>query len=179
MYGGRGCLRLGGCGTVFEFNPATGVESVLHAFKSKNAGAIPFSNLIYHAGSLMGDTIIGGNTPCDRGCGVSYKIKPTTGRISVLEDFETRGENYSGITVVDGNAYETLPSGGSGGYGELLAVNLKSGRQTVLYVFMNNGDGESPQAPLTYHNGAFYGTTFFGGNDNCYEGCGTVFKFVP
>jgi hypothetical protein len=159
-------------------DPTTGAEAVLYRFKGYY-GEFPNSNLSYHAGSLIGDTSAGGNRACERGCGINFKIKATTGRETVLEDFGSGGENYSGITVVNGNAYETLPSGGSGGYGELLEVNLKSGQKTVLYTFTGGSDGNSPQAPLTYHNGAFYGTTFFGGNDNCYEGCGTVFKFVP
>jgi uncharacterized repeat protein (TIGR03803 family) len=63
----------------------------------------------------------------------------------------------------------------------LLEVNLKSGQKTVLYTFTGGPDGGDPEAPLTYHNGAFYGSTFSGGNDSCLDdhGCGTVFKFVP
>ena len=83
------------------------------------------------------------------------------------------------MTVVGTNAYESLPSGGSGGFGELLEVDLKSGQQTVLYTFTGGSDGKDPQEALTYHDGAFYGTTLFGGNHNCSQGCGTVFKFVP
>ncbi len=180
MYGGEGCKNLGGCGVVFSIDPTSGAESVIHAFYYNNGGRILYyTNLVYYAGSLLSDTEAGGIKACPDGCGVSYKVNATTGQETVLEDFANGGEKYSGMTVVDGNAYETLPSGGSGGYGELLEVNLKSGQKTVLYTFTGGSDGNSPQEPLTYHNGAFYGTTFFGGNDNCYQGCGTVFKFVP
>jgi hypothetical protein len=51
---------------------------------------------------------------------------------------------------------------------------LKTGQQTVLYTFSGGADGSDPEAPLTYHDGAFYGTTYRGG-----AGIGTVFKYVP
>jgi uncharacterized repeat protein (TIGR03803 family) len=180
MYGGEGACFLGGCGVLFSIVPATGGETVVRSFAKKD-GKYPNSNLAYDAGSLFGDTFVGGNQSCTHGCGVSYKIKAASGREKVLEDFQNRGEEYSGISIVGGNAYETLPSGGNG-YGELLKVNLKSGQQTVLYTFTGDADGASPEAALTYHDGAFYGTTMSGGgNRSCAGdyGCGTVFKFVP
>jgi uncharacterized repeat protein (TIGR03803 family) len=169
VYGGSGVCNLGGCGTFFSIDPTTGTETVVRSFGAKD-GKYPIAALAYYGGSFFGDTGVGGDQTCKRGCGVSYKIKATTGRESVLENFANRGESYSGITVVAGNAYETLPSGGNG-YGELIQVDLKTGQQTVLYAFTGGTDGSDPQAALTYHDGAFYGTTD-GGN-------GTVFKFVP
>jgi len=181
-YGGTGCaLHLGGCGTIFTVNPATGVETVLYAFKYGKTGKIPYSNFIYHAGWLTGDTLIGGDRQsCRNGCGVNFKVKVATGRETVINTFANRGESYSGITLAQGAVYETLPYGGSG-YGALAQLDLKSGQQTVLYTFTGGADGKYPQAPLTYHDGAFYGTTLGGANPGCFanEGCGTVFKFVP
>jgi uncharacterized repeat protein (TIGR03803 family) len=170
-FGGKGCTHFDGCGTVFTINPSTGAESVLHAFKASTEGVTPNGDLIYHAGSLFGDTAIGGNKACRYGCGVSFKMKAATGDETVLEEFESRGENYTGATAVAGSAYETLPNGGSAGFGQLIKVDLKTGKQTVLYTLGGGSDGSDPGAPLTYHDGTFYGTTD-GGN-------GTVFKYVP
>lgn len=49
----------------------------------------------------------------------------------------------------------------------------------VLLRFPGSGkDGASPQAGLISVNGTFYGTTYRGGNNSCYDnlGCGIVFK---
>ena len=169
-YGGQGVCHLGGCGTLFAINPQTAAEVVVHSFGSKN-GKYPYSNIAYHSGSFIADTEVGGNQACQRGCGVSYKVKAATGHEIVLDDFQSQGESYSGITVVGDNAYETLPAGGNGGYGALVEFSLKSGEQAVIYSFTGGADGSDPIAPLTYHNGAFYGSTW--GVD------GTIFKFVP
>ena len=51
----------------------------------------------------------------------------------------------------------------------------------VIYTFgQYSGDGSRPNGSLTFFNGALYGTTYEGGNSNCYVahqwgGCGTVF----
>jgi len=169
MHGGKGCARFGGCGMVFSVNPATGTKTTIHVFGSAAGGKDPYSNLIYQGGSLIGDTLIGGNPACVHGCGVSFKIKVPTGHEKVLDTFATRAENYSGQTEVGEIVYETIPSGG-GGNGELLQVDLKSGQQTVLYVFTGGSDGRNPVAPLAYHDGALYGTT--NGRN------GTIFKYT-
>jgi uncharacterized repeat protein (TIGR03803 family) len=62
-----------------------------------------------------------------------------------------------------------------------------SGVEKVLYIFQGGADGESPTSPLVDVNGAFYGTTRFGGSKNCpllavehggVPGCGTIFKLA-
>jgi uncharacterized repeat protein (TIGR03803 family) len=170
-YGGKGCKVFHGCGVVFSVNPSTGAETVVHAFGSQAGGHIPYSNLAYQAKSLVGDTSIGGDRQnFKRGSGVSFAIKAATGHEKVLETFTTGQQQYSGITIIGGSAYEVLPSGGTGS-GELLQVDLRTGQQTVLYAFTGGTDGSEPTAPVMYHDGAFYGTTF--------GGKGTVYKYVP
>jgi hypothetical protein len=118
-------------GRDFTTNPTTGAKTIITVFGGK-VGKIPNSNIAYHAGSFYGDTRNGGNNNhCKRGCGVSYKIRAATGHETVQETFKEASEAYSGMIVMNGNAYETL-GGGSGGYGELLQVDLKSGHQTLL-----------------------------------------------
>ena len=183
QFGGTACTHSspGGCGTIFTIDPTTGDEAVLHAFKSGVDGKYPYSNLIYRAGRLTGDTNLGGDRQsCRRGCGVSFFVKTRNGNETVINTFATLGESYSGLALVHGVAYEALPYGGSG-YGELVQLDLKSGQQTVLYTFSGGADGSFPQAALTYHDGALFGTTTSGGNVGCAQqnGCGTVFEFVP
>ena len=53
-----------------------------------------------------------------------------------------------------------------------------TGKETVLYSFTGTGgDGANPQAGLVQDaQGNLYGTTTYGGDPACLEGCGTVFK---
>jgi uncharacterized repeat protein (TIGR03803 family) len=95
-------------------------------------------------------------------------------RYKIFETFGA-GQNYqSGLTLVPGSVYETLPEGGF--HGELVQVDLKSGQQTILYTFNDGRDGNYAVSALTYYQGAFYSVTS-GGGGAC--NCGTVFKFVP
>jgi uncharacterized repeat protein (TIGR03803 family) len=53
---------------------------------------------------------------------------------------------------------------------------------TVLYSFCSQAgclDGQFPQAPIQATDGNFYGTTQFGGGNDCDSGCGTIFKVTP
>ncbi len=49
-----------GCGTVFSFDPKTGVETVIYAFQGGTDGADPRANVIDVAGTLYGTTVAGG-----------------------------------------------------------------------------------------------------------------------
>ncbi len=65
------------CGTVFEVD-ARGRESVLHTFTGgKTDGEVPYGPVLRDtAGSLYGTTVSGGRGPCNRGCGVVFKLSP-------------------------------------------------------------------------------------------------------
>jgi uncharacterized repeat protein (TIGR03803 family) len=178
LYGGGGTCPHGGCGTLYTIDPTSGTETILHAFTNRHRGIWPTTNLVYYSGSFLGDSEAGGNIQdCKRGCGVNFAVNATTGAEKVLEAFDNLSEGYQGLAIVRGSLYATVPGGG--GFGELVKVNLKSGQQTVLYTFTGGADGFDPVAPLVYHDGAFYGTTFFGANRTCEDGCGTIFKYMP
>lgn len=91
-----------------------------------------------------------------------------------------------------GNLYGTASGGGNTGvncgtYGCGVAFRLKSSGAgwtlTPLYAFQGGTDGTTPQARMVFGaNGLLYGTTTYGGNDNCNHAhirCGTVFKLSP
>jgi uncharacterized repeat protein (TIGR03803 family) len=80
-----------------------------------------------------------------------------------------------------GNLYGTTFLGGPGncsisGCGTIYKINL-SGKKTILYRF-HGGDGYGPTGGLIRDAaGNLYGTTGAGGgSQNCFDGCGVVFK---
>jgi uncharacterized repeat protein (TIGR03803 family) len=77
-----------------------------------------------------------------------------------------------------GNLYGTTELGGAGGFGMVFKLAPKNSGWIFnpLYSFQGGSDGKSPEAPLTIGpDGSLYGTTVFGGNDNC----GIVFNLRP
>jgi len=75
-----GC-RGGGCGLIFELNPATGKYSVLYTFTGAADGGEPVDALIQDsAGNFYGTASLGGNSPtgnsCGLGCGTVFKLPP-------------------------------------------------------------------------------------------------------
>lgn len=98
--------------------------------------------------------------------------------------FPAEGKNPNGGLVRDaaGNLYGTTSRGGAYGVGTIFKLD-KSGKETVLFNFFKGtilDDGYTPTAGLIEDNsGNLYGTTYQGGDPNCYidpRGCGTVFK---
>jgi uncharacterized repeat protein (TIGR03803 family) len=88
------------------------------------------------------------------------------------------GEEPSGTLVRDksGNLYGTTTIGGAYNLGTVFTLT-PSGKETVLYSFSGGTDGAEPGGELILgDDGMLYGTTYEGGNSNCYDGCGTVFK---
>jgi uncharacterized repeat protein (TIGR03803 family) len=83
-----------------------------------------------------------------------------------------------------GDLYGTTNNGGGSGSGSV--YKLTDGQSgwimTALVVFEHDGNGYSPEARLTLGpDGAFYGTTMFGGYPGgCGgSGCGTIFRLNP
>lgn len=97
-------------GVVFELSPS-GKQTVLHSFTGGSDGQQPVAGVIRDAdGNLYGTTPTGGNTACDGGCGVVFKIDPS-GQESILYSF-TGGEGGSAPLASltqdsEGNLYGT------------------------------------------------------------------------
>jgi uncharacterized repeat protein (TIGR03803 family) len=95
------------------------------------------------------------------------------------------GEPYSDLINVDGTLYGTTSIGGTNDSGSVFTITT-SGKETVLYSFLNagSGDGAFPIAGLLNVNGTLYGTTEYGGAGTCYydgdvpEKCRTVFAIA-
>jgi uncharacterized repeat protein (TIGR03803 family) len=71
FYGGTNAKCGGGCGTIFEFDPATGTETVLHNFNGVD-GQYPNGGLLSLKGELFGTTYLGG----DHGDGTVFTLSP-------------------------------------------------------------------------------------------------------
>jgi uncharacterized repeat protein (TIGR03803 family) len=167
-------------GTVFEINPSTGEETVLHSFTDANGdGASPTAGLVLGAnGTLYGTTAGGGAY----GYGTVFEINlsSTTGVETVLYSFTGGADGAdpeAGLVMgPHGNLYGTTYGGGTNNDGTVFEINPSTGEETVLHSFTGvNGDGAVPVAGLLDVNGILYGTTKYGGTDND----GTVFQIVP
>jgi uncharacterized repeat protein (TIGR03803 family) len=124
-------------GVVFELNLKTHEETVLYTFTGGTDGSEPNGGLILDAkGNLYGVAQQGGNlsdcTGFVHGCGVVFKLNPTTHRETVLYTFtgETDGWDPTTGVVQDakGNLYGTTNFGGKlscGGYGTGCGVVFK------------------------------------------------------
>ena len=175
-----GTTRTGGAngnGTIFQYNPFTGVYVVLHQFTAlvngtnANAdGADPDGGLIQgQDGNLYGTTVTGGAN----GVGTVFMMT-TSGTLTTLHSLTNlEGASPSGalLQTADGTFYGTAGAGGSGQEGTLFEMTA-DGTVTALYTFQGS-DGAGPRGPLLQGaDGELYGTTSGGGGG----GYGSVFK---
>ena len=98
---------------------------------------------------------------------------------------------YPHLTAMDaaGNLYgnteeggNTQPNCGSTGCGLVfkLAQRNSAWVEAVLYDFAGGSDGRLPRYGPTFGpDSNLYGTTSYGGNNACDEGCGIVYKLQP
>jgi uncharacterized repeat protein (TIGR03803 family) len=148
----------------------------LYSFKGLADGGVPVAGLTRQGGALYGTAESGGaidTQNCPDGCGVVFKVDPKTGAESVVYAFQggTDGEfPVAGLIYEKGLFYGTTSEGGPPGCfgvlgcGTVFTVDAKTGAETVLHAFTEDGkDGEIPFAGLTYSGGTLYGTTVEGG----------------
>jgi uncharacterized repeat protein (TIGR03803 family) len=183
-----------GEGRVFELNPKTWVESVVHDFTLNDGtntdGAVPNFGLVADsAGNFYGTTSQGGT----HNRGVVFELTPflvRVGRIltiewtdTVLYDFGNNTDDgafpYGLIQDKSGNLYGTTLEGGANNAGLVFElVNGTPWTETILYTFCSAPsctDGSFPSSGLTFDtNNNLYGVTQEGGAN----GWGTVFQII-
>jgi uncharacterized repeat protein (TIGR03803 family) len=175
-----------GCGVVFKIDPK-GNYTVLYTFTGGADGGFPYADLVRdEAGNLYGTASEGGDlSSCGgSGCGVVFMLDPK-GNYSVLHAFTgSDGAGPYGGLVRDkkGNLYGTTYAGGASLRGVVFELD-PTGKESVLYSFTGGADGSNPFYGdlLRDEEGNLYGTTYEGGDLNCYihGGCGVVFKVDP
>jgi uncharacterized repeat protein (TIGR03803 family) len=174
LYGTAPASGSGGCGVVYAFNPATGTESVVYGFQGGSDGCAPQGALLNVGGLLYGTTNKGGAA----GAGTVFQIDPATGKETVLHAFAggTDGANPQAALIdVKGTLYGTTAAGGRANYGTVFAIDLATQAETVVYGFVNQGDGATPTSALIDLKGKLIGTASAGGA----HGVGTVFSIDP
>lgn len=67
------------CGVAFEVSPS-GQESVIYTFTGgATDGEVPYGGLVRDSsGNFYGTTVSGGVGPCSQGCGIVFKLTPTS-----------------------------------------------------------------------------------------------------
>jgi uncharacterized repeat protein (TIGR03803 family) len=113
--GGDCSIINNGCGTVFKV-AADGTETVLHAFRDTNDGAIPEDGLVMdNKGNLFGTTYYGGSSLCGHtGCGTVFEIT-AKGEEKILYAFKNRGGRFPTSSLLlgaHGKLYGTTSEGG-------------------------------------------------------------------
>jgi uncharacterized repeat protein (TIGR03803 family) len=176
-----------GYGTVFQFDPTTGQEQVLHDFL-QNDGTEP-TGLIYDKGQIYGVTEGGGNPFCVGGCGTLFRIDVKSGHFDTLYNFTGRGTDGAypdSIAMLNGVIYGVTGAGGRPqklcefGCGTLFHYDLATRTEAVDNFFATLRDGTTPLG-VTAFRGVVYGTTQGGGDLKCEGGggCGVVFAYTP
>jgi len=180
---GGGGMCPGGCGIIFRLD-RFGHETVLHTFQGPD-GAYPSAGVIHDKfGNLYGTTEGGGDNHfcAPYGCGTVFKLD-RSGQFSVLHSF-TGGENDGWFVVrgvvLDsaGNLFGTTSGGGRWNLGTIYEIP-KTGKEKIVYSFAGPPDGATPNQLVSGLDGKLYGTTYTGGDLNCYGlsgGCGTIFE---
>lgn len=181
--GSLGCFDQGGCGTVFAFDPESGIETVLHSFTGGAAdGNAPVAALVSFGGALVGTTTTGGSRACfaAAGCGTIFQIVPSPGSYQVLYAFQggTDGADpVDALTAGNGVLYGNTRHGGGDGCGGLgcgTVFSFDPATQTAPVLFGGFGgangfkpDGDLSVAPAkgpSVHRGTGAGPTSGGGN---------------
>ena len=183
LYGVTGYGGANGTGAVFELSPSGSKwqETVLYSFGSDLQG--PVGALTFDAnGNLYGAAINGGTNLR----GGIFELKPSGGtwqEITLYEFAGPDGSNPTGNLVWDsaGNLYGATVDGGQYQVGVVFELMPNGGSWTekVLYSFTGGSDGALPQGVIFDSVGNLYGTTDWGGDFSCSNGCGTVFKLTP
>jgi uncharacterized repeat protein (TIGR03803 family) len=200
LYGTTSESGNNGCGVAFKLSPGssgTWTQTVLFAFSCGSDGGGPQGSLVLDAsGNLYGTAGTGGaGAHCNYGCGVVFKLSPTSSgpwNETVIYDFGGFPDGAyptSGLTFdATGNLYGTTNGGGietnpycSQGCGTVFKLTPASSGWTESVVYTFGGplnDGGQPYAGVILDSaGKIYGTTTMGGiNGYEYLSGGTVFQ---
>ena len=121
---------------VFEVDPATGAQRILHTFPSYYGdGGNPNPDLIYADGRLFGTTRFNGKNYC----GSVFKINLSTNLETTIHRFpcasSTDGATpEAGVIYLNGELYGTTNAGGINNRGTVYKIS-PSGAESLIYSF--------------------------------------------
>jgi uncharacterized repeat protein (TIGR03803 family) len=160
---------------------ADAVVTLLCTFKGGKDGSRPKAGVIEDkVGNLYGTTFGGGREDL----GTVFKLAPD-GTETVLHAFTDKdgdGQWPQADLLEDeaANLYGTTSQGSPGPYyGGTVFEIAPGGTETVLYAFTEWNDGGGPTGLIQDSAGNLFGATTEGGNYDCTNGCGLVFKVAP
>ncbi len=180
-------------GAVYRITTNGTSYSNLHSFTGASGdGMYPVANLACDTNNaLFGVTLLGGTS----GFGTVFKINGDGTGYAVLTNFTGSAGNAPGAQPRgclalgnDGLLYGTTELGGSANNGTVFRLSKAGTGYTVLHSFnypTDHTDGRNPRSGLTQGaDGAFYGTTFFGGlspnpNFDFATDTGAIFSLGP
>ncbi len=169
-------------GTIYKYNPGSGIRTDLFHFDGSTTGSGPYGGLtLADNGMLYGETIIGGVE--DNGVFFQYNPDPTdTVPFTKLRDFtwgaSGNGANPKGsvIQATNGKLYGLTTAGGNHGQGCLFEYDIANDLFNKVYDFDYYTNGSAPSSSIMQaSNGKLYGTTSDGG---AYI-IGTLFEYDP
>ena len=186
--GGSGTsYSFNGNGTIFKITPP-GTLTTLYSFCAQSNcgdGGGPSSLVQGSDGNFYGTAVYGGA----HGGGTIFKIT-SAGAFTTVYDFCSQKKNCADgnepiglMQASDGNFYGTTIFGGTVKVGGGTVFEIRNGTLTTIHAFPQTGgsylEGQEPVAGvMEAANGILYGTTSnSGANNNCGNGCGTIFTF--
>jgi virginiamycin B lyase len=174
-----------GGGTVFELDPVSAGETVLHSFGNGTDGKNPRAGLTYRNSAIFGNEFYGTTSQGGAfGLGTIFALSLSSGAESVRYSFGNGSDGAvpdAGLTYAGNDIfYGTTSGGGTYGGGTVFALDDElaadeAGFETVVHAFGSGQDGVQPVAALTQVSGTLFGTTSAGGA----YGQGTIFGIAP
>jgi uncharacterized repeat protein (TIGR03803 family) len=148
-----------GNGVVFNIDPTTGVETVIHAFNGTD-GSAPYAGLLAWHDKLYGTSLVGGVY----GEGSVFETDPATGDTTLLHSFFGDDGNdgeapAAALIEYEGKLYGTTVNGGGIGEGTVFGLNPTTKAEFVAVYFVGGSNGGNPSGRLLKRNGLLYGTT--------------------
>jgi uncharacterized repeat protein (TIGR03803 family) len=167
-------------GTVYKLTKS-GKLTVLHSF---NGGTTDGCDIFGTPAMDKDGNLYGTANACgSSGAGMVWKVAPK-GTETVVHNFtggsSDGSEPVAGV-ILDGkgNMYGDTYQGGSFNLGTVYKLN-KKGAITILHTFDGSQGSYLYAGVIQDASGTLYGTSLYGGSgDECNNGCGTVWEFVP
>lgn len=157
-----------GQGTIFRFDPSTGIYQINHHFAEMTDGFYPSRGVIVASDNRLYGVNYGGMN----GSGTLFRITQPGNTFDTLHDFTfLTGSNPSGpvIQASDNKLYGITGSGGFAGLGGIYQVNLDGTGYALIRAFTGTdgatrGKGSGCRGLVEGPGGLLYGTCGSGGN---------------